>query len=92
VLDAVRQDLASRFSFAQREFGQLVALSGVYHSLHAITGVASADIDHLYRGTDARLEPFLVADAPLDGDSPAREAAELLTIDPTSLEDVVVAP
>jgi hypothetical protein len=92
VLEAAKADLTARFSFAQRELGEIVSLSGVYEALHGVAGVASADIDHLYRGIDARLEPILLADAPVDGDPPEREAAELLTLDPASLDDLVIAP
>jgi hypothetical protein len=90
VLAAVREALSDRFSFDARSFGQMVTLSEVYAAIHSVPGVVSADIDHLYRGIDARLDPFLVADAPANGDPPETEAAELLTIDPASLDDLEV--
>ena len=49
-------------------------------------------VDRLYRGEAAGLEPLVSADAPVDGDPPEREAAELLTLEPLSLEGVEVRP
>jgi hypothetical protein len=90
VLAAVRTTLTERFSFRGRSFGQMVTLSEVYAALHAVPGVVAADIDHLYRGIDARLDPFLIADAPPNGSPPNAEAAELLTLDVASLDDLEV--
>lgn len=90
VLQAVRDSLSERFSFGARAFGQIVTLSEIYAAIHAVPGVVSADIDHFYRGVDARLDPFLIAEAPRDGDPPTSEAAELLTLDPASLDDLEV--
>ncbi len=90
VLAAVRATLAERFSFASRAFGQMVTLSEVYAAIQSVPGVVAVDIDHLYRGLDARRDPFLVAEAPVDGDPPETLAAELLTLDPASLDDLEV--
>lgn len=90
VLAAVRAMLAERFAFASRAFGQMVTLSEAYAAIQTVSGVVAVDIDHLYRGLDARLDPFLVAEAPVDGNPPETAAAELLTIDPASLDDLEV--
>jgi hypothetical protein len=90
VLQEVRLALCDRFSFRARSFGQIVTLSEVYAAIHAVPGVVSADIDHLYRGADARLDPYLIATAPANGDPPSADGAEQLTIDTASLEDLEV--
>jgi len=90
VLQAVRETLSARFSFGARAFGQIVTLSEIYAAIHSVPGVVSVDIDHLYRGTDARRDPYLIAEAPGDGDPPTSDAAELLTLDLASLDDLEV--
>jgi hypothetical protein len=67
--------------------------------MHAVPGVVSVDVDHLQR-TDVAGSvdpaPRLLAELPAGGGAPegaaAVRAAELLTLDPASLEDLEVAP
>jgi hypothetical protein len=93
VLARARAQLLARFSFDARAFGQLVSLSEVMSALQSVPGVVAVDVDKLYRDdSDAPLNPYLVADAPAPGASPDEEGAELLTLDPASLEDVEVQP
>ena len=69
-----------------------MTLSEIYAAIHAVPGMTAADVDHLYRGATAQLEPFLVADAPVDGDPPTKPGAELLTLPLLAPEAVEVLP
>jgi predicted phage baseplate assembly protein len=91
VLVAVKEALRSHFSFERRQFGQGVTLSEVMALMQAVEGVIAVDIDKLYRfGDKAKLNPRLVAEAPRPGSDSTVAAAELLTLDPSSLSEVRV--
>lgn len=51
VLDQVRKAVAAAFAFEARSFGEAVDLSDVIKVMHSIAGVASVDIDFLFRVT-----------------------------------------
>jgi len=92
VLAAVRDALALRFSFDARDFGRPVALSEVIAVMQAVPGVVSVDVDHLQR-TDVPQSvdpaPRLLAELPAGGGAPETvQPAELLTLDPASLQDL----
>jgi hypothetical protein len=88
VLAAVRKMLLERLSFRARSFGQMVKKSDVYAAIHAIEGVTAAHITALYRGEVPQLEPFLIADAPLNGTPPETEGAELLVLSPDLFDEL----
>jgi Baseplate J-like protein len=90
VLSAVQQALSAAFSFEARTFGQPVMLSEVIAVVHSVAGVELVDVDLLHRNDAAPgLSERLLAEMP-HGETPS--AAELLTIDPASLEDVRATP
>ena len=91
VLAAVRHELGTAFSFAAGDLGRAVPLSVVYEVVHRVTGVEAVDIDQLSRDQGV-LEPVLTAAAPMNGDPPTTPGAELLVLDPATLDDVEVAP
>ena len=95
VLAAARTALGDRYSFAAREFGQPVILSEVIAILQAVDGVVSLDIDHLQR-TDQTdpvdPAPRLLAEFPTPGTEAGALPAELLTLNPESLNALRVAP
>lgn len=89
VLAAVRQSLQATFAFEARALGQGVALSEVMACMQAVEGVVAVDVDQFYRfGNAAQWNPRLVAAAPQAGAAGAVAAAELLTLDPSSLATV----
>ena len=50
--------------------------------MQSVTGVVSADVNRLYRGSAAGRSSLLAAEAPRAGaDAAAAEAAQLLTLD-----------
>jgi hypothetical protein len=93
VLAAVKQALTDTFSFERRAFGQGVALSEVMATIQAIAGVVAVDIDQLRRkelNIDGTKAP-LPAAAPQVGGTNVF-AAELLTLDPASLDHIGELP
>ena len=92
VLDAVKSALSSSFSFDARSFGQPVTLSEVVSVIQNVKGVVYVDVDKLHRGDKpATPETYLPASAPQPGDIASQAAAaELLIIDPASLNGVEV--
>ncbi|GAX45670.1 hypothetical protein NIES4075_66910 [Tolypothrix sp. NIES-4075] len=92
VLAEAQVQIKSAFSFEMRAFGQGVALSQVVAVLQSVPGVMAIDVDALYRldgiGGDGLTAP-LPAKAPQAG-ATSVTAAELLTLDPTSLNDLGV--
>jgi predicted phage baseplate assembly protein len=94
VLAAVKAALQQGFSFQSRNFGQGVALSEIVAVMQAVPGVVAIDVDKLHR-TDgiggSGLKAPLPAKAPQSGVTGAT-AAELLTLDPVSLEQLGVMP
>jgi len=94
VLEQVRNTLKDTFSFAARSLGQGVGRSEVIAVMQAVEGVVAVDLDLLYRsGQKPVSQPLLRAELPRPGSTPASlTAAELLLLDPNSLEDVEVQP
>jgi hypothetical protein len=90
VLAAVWKMLLERFSFRARSFGQMVKKSDIYAAIHAVEGVTAAHITALYRGENAQLEPFLVAEAPLNGTPPDTDGAELLMLSDETFEKLEI--
>ncbi len=91
VLAAVEHSLRSHFSFDARDFGQPVILSEVMAVIQAVPGVKAVDVDKLYRyGEEAKLNSGLAAATPQAGTHVAVSAAELLTLDPSPLDDLGV--
>lgn len=91
VLTRVKDELSSRFSFEAGALGGSIPLSAVYEALHAVPGVAAATVTRLHRGSAVSLEPYVLAQAPVEGGSPGQPGAELLTLDPASLDDIGIA-
>ncbi len=88
---AVEQMLRTQFSFDARAFGQPVSLSEVIAAMQAVPGVMAVDVDKLYRTEDAAaLNLRLVAELPKIGTGGEMVAAELLTLDPAPLNELVV--
>jgi hypothetical protein len=91
-LAAANDTLRDTFSFANRQFGQPVALSEVIALVQAVAGVVAVDIDTLYRvGKPVTLNARLEAELPTGGDPASLGAAELLTLDPAPI-DLEVMP
>ena len=89
----VSATLRDRYSFTNREFGQVVALSEVIAVIQSISGVVSVDIDQFYRG-DTPAPPLmsrLFAQSPSMGADEIVEPAELLLLDDNSLTRLVAA-
>ncbi len=88
VVSHVRQALLDAFSFDAREFAQSVYLSEVIEVMQHVDGVIAVDVDDLSR-TDASPggppPPRLSAAPP---DPAANLGAELLTIDPLTLNGI----
>ena len=97
VLTAVKQTLATAFSFENRDFGQGVTLSEVLAVMQDVPGVTAVDIDTLTRNqlnnTPSGSFPpaSLPAATPQIGGSEVL-AAELLTLDIASLDNLGVMP
>lgn len=86
VEDAARAALAEHFSFARRDFGQIVSLGEIDRVLHGVRGVLGAVVTRLHRsGEPAIRHPLLAARALLPGAPPPAVGAEVLVVDPTSL-------
>lgn len=97
VLTAVKQTLATAFSFENRDFGQGVTLSEVLAVMQDVPGVTAVDIDTLTRDQlnntpNGSFPPAsLPAATPQIGGSEVF-AAELLTLDMASLDNLGVMP
>jgi hypothetical protein len=90
VLDAVREKLLERFSFAQRGFADPVAASSVIVAMQQVEGVAAVDLEKLYRVGEAPLLNAVLPALPERVEGGAVLPAEMMTIDPgaiTLLED-----
>jgi predicted phage baseplate assembly protein len=91
VLTAVRDALKAAFSFEARAFGQPVALSEVESVIHNVPGVVAVDVDALDKAPGHRLRNIVTAAKPASGAAADQaQPAELLTLDETSLTDLVV--
>jgi len=93
VLAAVKAALLANFAYERRDFVQPVFLSEVIEVIQGVAGVLAVDVDALHRGDAPQdRKARLLADPPhLDayGDM---LAAEMLTLDPLSLDDLGVLP
>jgi predicted phage baseplate assembly protein len=86
VLEEVRERLRNNFSFNMRELGQPVALSEVIGVIQGVRGVVSVRITNFFRAaTDTPAAEPRVAELLLAGTQTAERAAELLTLDESSL-------
>jgi hypothetical protein len=86
VLDAARTAVLDHFSFARREFGQIVSLGEVDEVLHAVRGVRGVQIVRLHRSRETAFRhPLLRAHSPAPGEPPASVGADVLTINPDQL-------
>jgi hypothetical protein len=93
VLAVVEQALRAQFSFDVRAFGQPVMLSEVIAVIHAVPGVVAVDVNKLFRAdASATLETRLLAALPETLSNGDVAAAELLTLDPTPLDQLGVMP
>lgn len=95
VLEAVRQALAQRYSFDAAEFGRAVAVSEVIALMQGIPGVSAVELTRLSRPAPPPAQPadLLLATLPMNGIAAADAfAAELLVLDPASLNTVELAP
>jgi predicted phage baseplate assembly protein len=87
VLADVEARLRARFAFDAREFGQPVALSEVVAAMHDAPGVLALDVDALHRADQpVALSTLLIAAMPEPGERGVSLGAELLTLDPRSLD------
>jgi predicted phage baseplate assembly protein len=90
VMAAVMADLRQRYSFDARGFGQPVALSEAIAAIQSVPGVAGVDIDKFHRNDT----PTPASKARLDADRPAMgadgtmQAAELLLLDESALNQL----
>jgi hypothetical protein len=92
VLESVKQELRTRFSFDARDFGQPVMLSEVIAIIQAVQGVEMVDVDKLYRvGESEILNHRLTVDMPEMGENGEMIAGELLMLDPAPIELGVVS-
>jgi len=86
VIAEAEQELRDTFSFETREFGQPVHLSEVIATLQRINGVVAVNVTGLYRSDQSAVQnEHLAAAAPRPGESKVLPA-EMLTLDPQSLE------
>ncbi|MFB3921956.1 MAG: putative baseplate assembly protein [Terriglobia bacterium] len=90
VLGAVKDAMLAQFSFDARSFAQPVMRSEVIAAMQAVEGVVALDLDKLYRGTTPDLQNRLLAVPPQAGPGGEMLGAELLTIDPASLDQLVI--
>lgn len=90
VMDAVRRALLTRYSFDVRVFGRPVAQSEVIALIQSVPGVVAVDIDKFYRNDKPTpvWKARLIADRPAMGADGVVEAAELLLLDDTSLNQL----
>jgi predicted phage baseplate assembly protein len=90
VSTAVEAALRTSFSFDARAFGQPVSLSEVIAVMQSVPGVVAVDLKEFYRSDQTpALNDRLFAEMPiLTGSNPA--SAELLTLDSTPLNELVV--
>jgi len=91
VLADARTELLRRYSFDVREFGQGMSLSEVFGVMQRIPGVTAVFIDELYRYGEPTARSNLIGAAlPRTENGSQLQGAELLTIDPGSLNDIGV--
>jgi hypothetical protein len=91
VLAAVQEALKAAFSFDARAFGQAVALSEVESVIQNVPGVVAVDIDELDKVPGHQRRKIVTAAKPAAGAAADQvQPAELLTLDETSLADLVV--
>jgi hypothetical protein len=92
VLTACRTALRTAFSFAARDFGQIVSEDEVLAVLQNVPSVVAADLDKLYlTGKPRTLEPRLPAELPDPSSVGGVAAAQILTLDPGPIELGVMA-
>lgn len=87
VLAAVEERLRTTFSFAKRQFGQIVTLSEVITTIQNVEGVVFVDLDHLFISGNTPTTPpskVLIANVASAG-AEQTIPAELLTLDPRPL-------
>jgi hypothetical protein len=93
VKEAVKEAMKTVFSFDQRSFGQPVSLSEVMAVMQAVPGVIAVDLDELCR-TDgiggSGLEQSLPSGMPEEGNDGQMQGAEILTVDPGSINITVI--
>ncbi len=84
----IEQSLKKSFSFDARSFGQPVNQSEVVAVIQNVIGVVAVDLDKLYRSDAlvASLNVRIVAESNRPGSDGDPLAAELLTLDPLTLE------
>lgn len=91
VLASVQQALLDHFSFDARVFGQPVTQGEVIAVMQNLPGVVAVDLTQLYYADEGpTLENRLVAAVPQAGSNNVIFPAELLTIDPSTVTEVVV--
>jgi len=90
VLAAVKDALCAQFSFEARDFGQPVMKSEVVSVIQTVSGVIAVNLDALYRGEVQASNSRLLAQLPVMGADGDVTPAELLTLDPQSLDQLVV--
>lgn len=93
VLAAVKETLRTRFSFKERSFGQPVTLNEVVSVIQVVEGVTAVNVTRLYRSNKAPdpLPPDVLIAAMPEAGTDITESAELLTLDPKPLTEVVVS-
>ncbi len=89
VLSAVKEVLKVQFSFGARGFGQPVVRSEVIAAMQGVEGVEAVDLDKLFRGSTPDLQNRLLAALPQLGPNGEMLGAELLTLNSSSLDQLV---
>ena len=91
VLAASVAALRSAFSFEERDFTQPVMRSEIIAVLHEVAGVIAVDLDAFNRvGLLPPVDPWLEATGPQPGPDGEMLGAELLTLTPVPLDQLVV--
>jgi hypothetical protein len=90
VMAAVRAAMLERYSFGARAFGQPVAQSEAIATMQSVPGVVAVDIDQFYRNdtTTPAAKARLDADRPAMGSDRTVQAAELLLLDESALNQL----
>lgn len=92
VLADVEAALRRVFSFDPRDFGQIVSRSEVITVAQEVEGVLGVDLDSFYRGTTITLEERLTPAAATVDTLGNVSSAELLLLDPGSLDSLKEMP
>lgn len=92
VLAGVEAALRSAFSFAARDFGQIVSRSEIIAVAQEVEGVLGVDLDRFYRGTAIKLEKRLTPAAATVDALGNVNAAELLLLDAGPLDSLEEMP